>query len=78
MSLSSSAGEVYPTSYYFNYKILIWLKQHISWIIANTDKNLGPCAIELNQYIQDALVRLQDSAIYEFLTEAEATAEAHR
>ena len=30
MSLSSSAGEVYPTSYYFNYKILIWLKQHIS------------------------------------------------
>ena len=57
---------------------MTWLKQHPSWIIANTDKNLGPCVIEHEQYIKDALVHLQDSSIYEFLTEAEAKAEGHR
>ena len=57
---------------------MTWLKQHPSWIIANTDKNLGPCVIELDQYIKDALVHLQNADIYEFLTEAEAAAEANR
>ena len=62
----------------FQHKLMTWLKQHPSWIIANTDKNLGPCVIEHEQYIKDALVHLQDSSIYEFLTEAEAKAEGHR
>ena len=62
----------------FQHKLMTWLKQHPSWIIANTDKNLGPCVIELDQYIKDALVHLQNAEVYEFLTEAEAAAEANR
>lgn len=62
----------------FQQRLLAWLKQHPSWIIANTDKNLGPCVIELEQYIRDALTHLQNSEIYEFLTEQEAAAEARR
>ena len=40
-----------------------------TWIIANTDKNLDPCVIELNQCTKDDLVHLHNSEIYEFLTE---------
>ena len=57
---------------------MAWLKNHPSWIIANTDKNLGPCVIELEQYIKDALTHLQNSEVYEFLTEAEAEDKASR
>ena len=57
-------------------RLLAWLKHHESWIIANTDKNLGPCAIELAQYIMDALTHLNNESVYKHLTEAEAKAEA--
>ena len=62
----------------FQQRLLAWLKHHESWIIANTDKNLGPCAIELSQYIMDALTHLNNESVYESLTAAEATAEANR
>ena len=45
----------------FQQRLLVWLKNHQHWIIANTDKNLGPCCIELAQYIVDALTHLNDT-----------------
>ena len=41
-------------------------------IFAQADKNLGPAAVTLEQYIKDALVHLADSSTYELLTETEA------
>ena len=62
----------------FQQRLISWLKHHEDWVIANTDKNLGPCCIELVRYIQDGLKHLQNSAVYEFLTADEANAEADR
>ena len=62
----------------YQHRLLIWLKHHESWIIANTDKNLGRCVIELAQYIQNALSHLDNPDLYETLTEAEDEAEALR
>ena len=47
-------------------------------MVANTDKNLGPCVIELARYIQNALSHLNNPLLYESLTEEEADAEAVR
>ena len=44
--------------------------------MANTDKNLGPCVIEIAQYIKDGLAHLNDATIYEPLTKAEASEQA--
>ena len=60
----------------FQTRLLDWLKTHESWIVANTDKNLGPCVIELAQYVLDALTHLNNPAVYEYLTEAKAKATA--
>ena len=62
----------------FQQRLITWLKHHKEWIIANTDKNLGPCCIELVTYIKDGLKHLQNSAVYEFLSADEADAEASR
>jgi len=62
----------------FQHRLMAWLKKHKQWIIANTDKNLGPCAIELAQYIMDALTHLNDDSTYAILSEHEAKAEAQR
>ena len=43
-------------------------------IFAQADKNLGPVAVTLEQYVRDALVHLSDSETYELLTESEARA----
>ena len=43
-------------------------------IFAQADKNLGPVAVTLEQYIKDALVHLSDPETYELLTESEARA----
>ena len=40
-------------------------------MIANTDKNLVPCAIEIAQYLQDAHIHLDNREIYEIISEAE-------
>ena len=41
-------------------------------IFANSDKNLGPVAVTLERYIQDALVHLTDRSTYEFISAKEA------
>ena len=56
----------------FQRKLLEDLRRNHDVIIANTDKGLGPCAIELNRYILDALVHLLDESTYQILTEEEA------
>jgi len=56
----------------FQAKLIQWLKRHKQWIIANTDKNLGPCAIELAQYLVDAHIHLGNREMYKIISEAEA------
>ena len=41
-------------------------------IFASADKNLGPVAVTLEQYIKDALTHLSNSNAYEMLSSAEA------
>jgi len=41
-------------------------------MIANTDKNIGPCAIEIVQYLKDAHIHLDNGEIYKIILEAEA------
>ena len=52
----------------FQAKLIQWLKRHNTWMIANTDKNLGPCAIEIAQYLKDAHVHLDNREIYEIIS----------
>jgi len=58
----------------FQRRILRDLRANQSIVIANTDKGLGPCAIELSRYIRDALIHLQDKSIYKIMSEEEALA----
>lgn len=58
----------------FQRSILRDLRSNQGIIIANTDKGLGPCAIELSRYIRDALIHLQDESIYRIMSEEEAMA----
>ena len=53
-------------------KLITWLKNHTTWLVASTDKNLGPCVIEITIYIHDALLHLQDASTYATITEDEA------
>ena len=48
------------------------LKNHERYIITNTDKNVGPCVIELAQYIRDAQTHLSNKLLYKILSEADA------
>ena len=43
-------------------------------IFASADKNLGPVAVTLEQYIKDTLIHLSDSSTYEMLSPDEAEA----
>ena len=56
------------------WKILEDLKANEMIVIALADKNLGPCAVTLRQYILDALKHLGDKSTYDILTEEEALA----
>jgi len=71
-----SQGE--PNLLPFQLRLLAWLKKHPDWIVANTDKNLGPCIIERDQYIKDALVHLNNKNIYQILSPQEAATAAHK
>ena len=62
----------------FQQRLLAWLQHHESWMVANTDKNLGPCIIEIAQYIKDALKHLNDVSTYQPLSKDEAKAEIDR
>ena len=72
MNLLFKAKLAEPNVMSFQKMVLTWLKQHKSWIIANADKNLGSCVVELDQYILDAMVHLNDESTYKKLTEEEA------
>ena len=56
----------------FQAKWIQWLKRHPKWIIASTDKNLEPSAIELVQYLKDAMLHLNKTKIYQIISEADA------
>ena len=51
------------------------MKPRKIWIIANTDRNQGPYVIELEQYIEDATVRLINASPCEVPPAEEAQAE---
>ena len=44
-------------------------------VIASADKNLGPVAVLIDRYIQDALVHLLDSSTYVIISERQARKE---
>ena len=47
-------------------------------MIANSNKGLGSCAIELGRYIKDAMVHLLDVKTYQILLEEEALNEVEK
>ena len=53
-------------------KLLTWLREQKQYIIAKTDKGLGPCAVEYSRYAQDVMAHLSDPAIYQFVSKQEA------
>lgn len=56
----------------FQRRLLTWLRSQSDFIIAKTDKGLGPCAIEYHQYAKDVLVHFSNPAVYQFISKAEA------
>ena len=56
----------------FQTKILEELRKLQEILFAHSDKNLGPVAVTLKRYIQDALVHLANRSTYEFISEEEA------
>jgi hypothetical protein len=44
-------------------------------LFPDTDKGLGPCAVEYSQYVEDCLVHLRNDECYKMLTEEEAQLE---
>ena len=57
----------------FQEKIMQELMDYPSLMFPNTDKGLGPCAVEYDQYVTDCLKHLQDEKVYKQLSEEEAT-----
>jgi len=47
-------------------------------MIANSNKGLGPCVIELDRYIKDAMVHLLDNKTYQIPSKEEALEEVER
>jgi hypothetical protein len=43
-------------------------------LFPETDKGLGPCAVEYDQYVEDCLIHLKNSEVYQQLSEEEAFA----
>lgn len=63
----------------FQETILNNLRDNHGIVIANTDKGLGPCAIELPRYSRDILDQhLTDASTYELLSEEDALAAAEQ
>lgn len=59
----------------FQEKIFQRLREDDSIVFALADKGLGPVAVNLDRYIRDALVHLQDSETYEIISEEQALEE---
>lgn len=60
----------------FQEKIFKRLREDDSIVFALADKGLGPVAVNLDRYIRDALVHLQDSETYEIISEEQALEDA--
>jgi len=60
----------------FQHRLLAWLKSQTEYLIARTDKGLGPCAVEFVRYVHDGLVHLNDTSTYQPMTEEDAWAHA--
>jgi hypothetical protein len=58
----------------FQRGLLDWLIKQNEYIIAKTDKGLGPCAVEFSRYARDVLVHLSDTQFYEIISAEEAAA----
>lgn len=56
----------------FQETLLRSLRRDKSIIIVNSDKGLGPCAVDREKYISDALIHLNDKTAYQLLTADEA------
>jgi hypothetical protein len=48
------------------------LANHNNLLFPETDKGLGPCAVEYDQYVEDVLIHLRDTSVYTRLSEEEA------
>ena len=56
----------------FQRKILSTLREHPTWMVVNSDKNLGPCVVEISQYKQDAIDHLSNESVYRIIDADEA------
>jgi hypothetical protein len=61
-----------PNLFPFQQRLLHTLKNHPTLLFPDSDKGLGPCAVTYDQYVEDALIHLQDKEIYRQLTREEA------
>ena len=53
-------------------KILSWLRKQTDYIVAKTDKGLGPCTVEYSRYVMDCLAHISNVAVYQIISKAEA------
>lgn len=57
----------------FQERLLQVLAEHPQLLFPLTDKGLGPCSVEYDQYVKDCLRHLLNSEVYQQLSESEAT-----
>jgi hypothetical protein len=53
-------------------RLLESLSSHPTLLFPETDKGLGPCAVEYDQYVEDVLIHLRDESVYKRLSQEEA------
>jgi hypothetical protein len=56
----------------FQERLLKKLRKDSNIVFASVDKNLGPVAVTLEQYIRDGLLHLQDESTYKIISPEEA------
>ena len=59
-------------------RLLLLLKQHPKLLFPETDKGLGPCCVTYDQYIEDALIHLNNTEIYHRISQEEAQSAAQK
>ena len=59
-------------------RLLSSLKQHPKLLFPETDKGLGPCCVTYDQYIEDALIHLNNKEIYRRISHEEADLAVHK
>jgi hypothetical protein len=57
----------------FQQEIMERITNYPELIFPDTDKGLGPCAIEYSQYVEDCLAHLRNDKVYQRLSDEEAT-----